>query len=431
MKKFAVIGNPVINSASPIIYNHLFKINNLDAYYTRLLVTDIKNGLETFRMLNLDAVNVTMPYKQLVYGWVDYPDEISKITETCNTLIFKEQIFGFNTDYKATYDSLHKIEVDKLSDILVIGAGSTAITVVDILSKLNKQIDIINRTKENVNIICSFYSNVRLIDEETIKKSYDLIINTASDLRFFKPYSKLTTAKFLFDFNYMKNQLCKLFHKYQKLIDGFEILKNQAFYAFKHFADDIFISENVVFDDDKISELLRQKKIKKDNISLIGMTSVGKTEFARSLARELNMDYFSVDEFIEKQTGKSVSRIFEEHGEQEFRKIEAQVIKQISMLKNTIIDTGGGSCIFDENIEMLKSCSFVVFLARKPEHIWNDIKTDNRPILKHADYEEFLSIFNRRLDNYFKCSDLIYSFAKFDTAFQVLKNELSNYLNAD
>ncbi|HOK14988.1 MAG TPA: shikimate dehydrogenase, partial [Candidatus Kapabacteria bacterium] len=76
MKKFAVIGNPVINSASPIIYNHLFKINNLDAYYTRLLVTDIKNGLETFRMLNLDAVNVTMPYKQLVYGWVDYPDEI-------------------------------------------------------------------------------------------------------------------------------------------------------------------------------------------------------------------------------------------------------------------------------------------------------------------------------------------------------------------
>ncbi len=431
MKKFAVIGNPIINSASPIIYNYLFKINNLDAYYSRLLVTDIKNGLDTFHLLKLDAVNVTMPYKQLVYGWVDYPDEISKITETCNTLIFKEQIFGYNTDYKATYDVLHKIKVDSLSDILVIGAGSTAITVVDILKKLNKQIDIINRTRENVNIISSFYDNVRVINEDTVKESYDLITNTASDLSFFKHYSKLTNAKILFDFNYMKNQLCKLFPNYQYLIDGFEILKNQAFYAFNHFADDIFHSKNVLFEDENISELLRQKKSKKSNFSLIGMTSVGKTEFARSLARELNMDYFSVDEFIEKYAGKSIAKIFEEQGESEFRKIEANVIKQISSLKNSIIDTGGGSCIFNENIEMLKSHSFVVFLARKPEHIWNDVKTDNRPILKHANYEEFLSIFNRRLDNYFKCSDLIYSFAKFDTAFQVLKNELCNYLNAD
>ncbi|MEJ5245340.1 MAG: shikimate kinase [Bacteroidota bacterium] len=431
MRKFAVIGNPIINSASPIIYNHLFKINNLDAYYTRLLVTDIKNGLETFHLLKLDAVNVTMPYKQLVYGWVDYPDEISKITETCNTLIFKERIFGYNTDYKATYDALHKINIDLLSDILVIGAGSTAITVVDILSKLNKKIDIVNRTKENVNIICGFYDNVQIINEDSVKNSYDLIINTASDLSFFEHYSELTSAKILFDFNYMKNQLCKIIPNCQYLIDGFEILKNQAFYAFNHFADDIFNSKNVLFEDEEISDLLRQKKIKKDNISLIGMTSVGKTEFARALANELNMGYFSVDDFIEKLAGKSIPKIFEEDGEDKFRKIESDAVKQIGALNNTIIDTGGGSCIFSENIEILNSNSFVVFLARKPEHIWNDINTENRPILKHANYDDFLNIFNQRLDNYFKCSDLIYSFSKFDIAFNVLKHELKNYLNAD
>lgn len=431
MKKFAVIGNPIINSASPLIYNHLFKINNLDAYYTRLLVTDIKNGLETFQLLKLDAVNVTMPYKQLVYGWVDYPDEISKITETCNTLIFKERIFGYNTDYKATYDALHKINIDSLSDILVIGAGSTAITVVDILSKLNKKVDIVNRTKEHVNIICNFYDNVQLINEDSIKNNYDLIINTASDLSFFEHYSKLTSAKFLLDFNYIKNQLCKIFPNYQYLIDGFEILKNQAFYAFNHYAEEIFHSKNVHFDQEKIYEILRQNKIKKNNISIIGMTSVGKTEFARALANELNMDYFSIDKYIEKLASKSIPKIFEEDGEDKFRKIEADAIKHISYIKNTIIDTGGGSCIFSENIELLNSNSFVVFLARKPEIIWDDINTENRPILKHANYEDFLNIFNQRLDNYFKCSDLIYSFAKFDIAFNVLKNELSNYLNAD
>jgi hypothetical protein len=94
MRKFAVIGNPIINSASPIIYNHLFKINNLDAYYSRLLVTDIKNGLETFHLLKLDAVNVTMPYKQLVYGWVDYPDEISKITRNLQYSYFQERFLA-------------------------------------------------------------------------------------------------------------------------------------------------------------------------------------------------------------------------------------------------------------------------------------------------------------------------------------------------
>lgn len=431
MKKFAIIGKPVINSSSPVIYNELFRDNKIDAYYSRLLINDIKKAIEIFKLLKLDAINVTMPYKQMVYGLTDETDELAKVTETCNTLLFKNKTYGFNTDYNAFLDVFNQLNLPIYQNILLIGAGNTAITVVDIFKKYDKQIDIINRTKINIDLLKSFYNNINQIDENSIRSSYDVVINTSADLAFFEPFAKKTQAKVLIDFNYIKNPLVKLFPNHSIFIDGFEILKSQAKYAFQIYAKEIFNLEQYTFDDDKVLNILRSKRTKKSNIAFVGMTNVGKTEISKALASELNMNYISIDELIQNRAGKSIEQIFQDDGEEKFREIESDIIKTLSNSQNSIIDTGGGSCLKECNIDMLKSYAFVIFLARKPEIIWDEIELTNRPLLKDLNYEKFQSIYENRLDNYFKCSDLIFcSTNNLATTIEILKDEIRTYFNA-
>lgn len=240
MKKFAIIGKPIINTQSPSIYNHLFLQHKLDAFYTRLLITDIKNSRELFELLQLDAINVTMPYKQLVYGIVQEQDELSKSTETCNTIIFKDKIYGYNTDYLAFGEIFNKLRIQNFKNILLLGAGNTAITVLDLFNKYNMKLDIANRTKLNIEMLKNFYNNLHQIDESNIKENYDLIINTSADLKFFEPLASKTNSKILIDFNYIKSPLIKLFTNPEIYVDGYEILMRQAYYAFKIYCEKIF-----------------------------------------------------------------------------------------------------------------------------------------------------------------------------------------------
>lgn len=432
MKKFAIIGKPVINSQSPSIYNYLFQHHQLDAHYTRLLITDIKNSRELFDLLQLDAINVTMPYKQLVYGFVQEFDDLSKSTETCNTILFKDKIFGYNTDYLAFSEIFNKLQIQKYQNILLLGAGNTAITVLDLFKKFNLQLDIANRTKLNIEMLRNFYNNIHQIDEKTIKSNYDVIINTSADLKFFEPIAKKTNSNILIDFNYIKSPLIKLFTNPKIYIDGYEILMKQAYYSFKIYCEKIFNLIDFNFNEAEIYKIIKTKAQKKSNIALIGMTNVGKTELSRAIAKELKMDYISIDELVSQTAGKSIDQIFSDDGEEYFRNLEREVITRISSVQNTIIDTGGGSCLDSKNVDMIKSFAYTIFLVRKPEHIWDEIDLSNRPLLRDISFEAFKSMFQARLDSYFKCSDLIYfTNSNLQTTQETLLNELTNYFNAD
>jgi len=432
MKKFAIIGKPIINTQSPSIYNHLFLQHKLDAFYTRLLITDIKNSRELFELLQLDAINVTMPYKQLVYGIVQEQDELSKSTETCNTIIFKDKIYGYNTDYLAFGEIFNKLRIQNFKNILLLGAGNTAITVLDLFNKYNMKLDIANRTKLNIEMLKNFYNNLHQIDESNIKENYDLIINTSADLKFFEPLASKTNSKILIDFNYIKSPLIKLFTNPEIYVDGYEILMRQAYYAFKIYCEKIFNLNKFNFNEYEIQQIIKVKAQKKSNIALIGMTSVGKTELSRAIAKQLGMDYISIDELIVQNTGKTISEIFAEGGENYFRKIETEAINQISNARNAIIDTGGGSCLEQKNVDMIKSIAYTIFLVRKPEHIWDEIDLSNRPLLQDITFKNFKLMFQKRLDSYFKCSDLIYfTNSNLKITEETLLNEIKNYLNAD
>ena len=119
------------------------------------------------------------------------------------------------------------------------------------------------------------------------------------------------------------------------------------------------------------------------NIYFVGMMGSGKSAIVRSLSKLFDVKGLDVDDLIEKQQGSSIKKIFDEKGEEYFRKLETGVLKDISKKSGFLIATGGGVVIREENLEMLKRNGVVFSLAATPEEIWKRVGHEiHRPLLQ-------------------------------------------------
>lgn len=122
------------------------------------------------------------------------------------------------------------------------------------------------------------------------------------------------------------------------------------------------------------------------NIVLIGFMGTGKTTIATALANRLGLRYVSTDNLIENREKRTINEIFREEGEERFRDIETEVVREISGLEGLVIDTGGGIVLREENMKMLKSCGVVICLTAGADMIMERTrKYKHRPLLNVDD----------------------------------------------
>jgi len=122
------------------------------------------------------------------------------------------------------------------------------------------------------------------------------------------------------------------------------------------------------------------------NIVLVGFMGTGKTVIAKALSGELERKYVSIDHLIEEREGRSISSIFAESGEEYFRKVEKEMVKEVSRRAGQVVDTGGGVVLDDENMENLKRSGIVICLWSDPRTIWERTKAhSHRPLLEVED----------------------------------------------
>ena len=114
------------------------------------------------------------------------------------------------------------------------------------------------------------------------------------------------------------------------------------------------------------------------NIVLIGFRGTGKSTVGRLLAKRLERDFIDSDKQIEISTEKTIKSIFEEDGEEGFRKIEAGTIAELSKADNKVISAGGGAVLKGDNVRNLKDNGFLVLLEATPEIIHNRIEQDEK-----------------------------------------------------
>ena len=78
------------------------------------------------------------------------------------------------------------------------------------------------------------------------------------------------------------------------------------------------------------------------DVYLIGMMGSGKSTIGKILARKLNYRFFDTDVLIERVAGKPIPQIFAKEGEEYFRNLETQILKELSAYRSSAIATGGG-----------------------------------------------------------------------------------------
>ncbi|SDB08598.1 shikimate kinase [Eubacterium oxidoreducens] len=149
------------------------------------------------------------------------------------------------------------------------------------------------------------------------------------------------------------------------------------------------------------------KAMVNDMIFLIGFMGAGKTAVSKELAKKANMKLIDTDEYIEKKEGMKIPEIFDKYGEEYFRNIETQCLKEIVSKEEAIVSCGGGIIMKEENVKVMKAAGKVVFLKTSPETIYQRVKkSQNRPMLKgHMNVEYIEKLLNERQPFYDRAKD--------------------------
>ena len=144
------------------------------------------------------------------------------------------------------------------------------------------------------------------------------------------------------------------------------------------------------------------------NILLIGFMGTGKSSISRRLKKLLNMREVDTDAMIVEREGMSISEIFDQKGEEAFRNMETELLRELKYEKNLIISCGGGMALRDENAAIMKEAGMVVWLTATPETILKRVEhDDSRPLLRGNKNVEFISnLLNKRKPKYAAAADL-------------------------
>ena len=125
-------------------------------------------------------------------------------------------------------------------------------------------------------------------------------------------------------------------------------------------------------------------------IILIGYMGAGKTTVGKALAKALNVSFYDLDWYIETRMRRTVKQIFDQEGEEGFRRIEHNMLHEVAEFENVVLSCGGGTPCFYDNIDYMNAQGQVVYLKASPEVLYEHLKMGKgvRPLLLNKTPDE-------------------------------------------
>lgn len=141
------------------------------------------------------------------------------------------------------------------------------------------------------------------------------------------------------------------------------------------------------------------------NIVLTGFMASGKTEISKSIASVSKYKCVDTDDMIEKAAEMTINDIFAKYGEERFREMEHEAVKEAASMENMVIATGGGAALDASNIEELRKTGVIFNLAPDFEVIADRIAAAaaTRPLLKNQSMDDIKERFIKRQPFYDNC----------------------------
>ena len=128
------------------------------------------------------------------------------------------------------------------------------------------------------------------------------------------------------------------------------------------------------------------KDQKKKLVFLTGFMGSGKSTIGPILANALGWDFVDIDRDIERRADQKIIDIFASKGEQTFRELEHEVLRDLALRDECVVSLGGGTLATEENFEFIRRNGIIVYLRLSPERILQRVRHRlDRPMLKDAE----------------------------------------------
>jgi len=144
---------------------------------------------------------------------------------------------------------------------------------------------------------------------------------------------------------------------------------------------------------------LAMEKRRHDRIYLVGFMGSGKSSVGQILARELGMRFIDLDREIERQRGLTIAEIFEQGGEEDFRRLEAAALRLVGTQRGIVVATGGGTLTRWENREFIQRTGVSVWLDAPLDVMMDRCRGgERRPLLSTP--ERMAALLEERMGGY-------------------------------
>jgi shikimate dehydrogenase len=404
MSRYGLLGRKLSHSYSPKIHKLLWDCEN----YT-LIEKEPQELASFFADRDFDGINVTIPYKKTVMEFLDGISDTAASVGCVNTVTRRRDgtLWGDNTDVFGFEYMLRSLGTEvRGSKCIVLGSGGASQTVCFVLERMGAScVHVISRSGED--------------NYENISKHYDAdIIVNATPVGMFPSNGEcpvvldsFINCKAVLDLIYNPSKTKLLLDAERLGIpfgNGLSMLVAQAMRAAQIWGRDELGKSDIC---NTLAAMERDMR----NIVLIGMPGCGKSTVGRKVAKLSGREFVDCDTEIEKIADKSIPEIFSESGEEEFRRIESEVIADISKRSGLVIASGGGVVTRECNRDMLRQNSTVVFINRDIK----DLPSNGRPISQSRRIED---IAEERMPLYRSWCDFeVQSIGIAGTAKQILK----------
>lgn len=175
---FAIFGNPVAHSRSPLMHNRAFRELGYPGCYGRYLLEQGERLRECFLTLGLKGANITVPHKEHAYRACDELDPFARQVGAVNTIVLRDgRLHGYNTDAPGFLQVVR--ESIPAGRILFLGAGGTAQSSAVMLRDAGYEVTILNRSAPRLEYFREL--GFETATWETFEReNYDLVVNMSS-----------------------------------------------------------------------------------------------------------------------------------------------------------------------------------------------------------------------------------------------------------
>lgn len=378
-----LLGEKLGHSYSPQIHSML------GSYEYRLFERESSELDAFFADTKWQAVNVTIPYKRSAMSYCDFISERAQRIGCVNTIVRRNgKLYGYNTDYDG-FLALVRLSGLELSGkkALILGSGGASLTAQCVLRELGAEPVVISRSGEK--------------NYENIYEHKDaLLLVNASPVGMYPnngeckaELARLPSLRCVLDlvYNPMRTRLMLDAERLGiKALGGLHMLVAQAAAA-----SSLFTGATPEHSEREIYSAIEREM---QNIILIGMPGSGKSTVGAALAARLGRKFIDIDDEIVRAEGVSIPEIFARGGEDEFRTVEHRVLERFTRLSGAVIASGGGAVTREDNLDLLRQNSYVVWLRRDLDKL----PTDGRPLSQRGSLE---AMYARRRPLYEAASD--------------------------